>query len=121
MQARHSTCSQYSDVVPPMGIPEQALCPPTNKPSFYTTVEQMQRDMPQPAWEAVLNGEAALAQGTLPQAKVEHMGKILQRDVEDHPQEKSIRDEAKAAVKQLIADDLATLLEDSLAHDLLSS
>lgn len=76
--------------------------------------------MPQLFWEDILNQDAILASGTVPQAKAGNVTKNLCRNVEDCSEERHVGDEAKAAVKQVLPDELPTLVEESL-YDVLRS
>lgn len=109
-----SACLQRTDIVFRMDNPEAALHPQMNELSFYTAVDETQSDMPQPSWETVLSQEAALAPGTLSNAQGDGVSNNPRRDIEDRLEKRRIGDIAKAAVKQLVQDELAMLVEEFL-------
>lgn len=84
-----------------------------NEPFFYTAVKETQSDIPQPSWEAVLNQEATLSSGTVPQWHSDDVTENARRDIDDHPEEGYTGDKAKAVVKHMVTVELATLVEQS--------
>lgn len=70
--------------------------------------------MPQPSWEAVLNKDALSAPGTVPQAWDDDDTDYPRGILEDHLEERRIGKNFKVAVKQLVTDELVTLLNQSL-------
>lgn len=109
-----STRLQRTIVVPTIGNPESALRPLTNEPSFSAAVEEMQKNRSQPWWEAVFNQEAAFVPVAVPQAQGKDVGETRRMDVEECLEERRIDDEAMDSVEQLVTEELATLVEESL-------
>lgn len=72
----------------------------------------MQKTYPN-LWGAVLNEEVAAASGTVPQAPGEDVTEYMRRNVEDHLEDRRIGDEAKEAVKQLVSEEITTLVEET--------
>lgn len=120
MPLHRSTGSQGTNIVLPMDHPEAVFCPLMNEPSFNTAVGMPQSNMSKPAWEAFLSSEAASAPGTVAQTKGKDAPENPRKNIEDRPEETRIGGEVKAPVKQLVTDELATLVEELLEDILLT-
>lgn len=66
----------------------------------------------QPSWEADFKEEPAIALGTLSQAQGDEITENHRRNVEERLEQRRIGDEVKAAVKQVVTKELATLVEE---------
>lgn len=104
--------SQRTYNVPPMNNEEAALLPPMIELSFYNAIEEKQRNMLQPSWEAFGNPEAALAPDKIPQVHVVVVTENPPMDIRDHLEERHIDEEAKGAMKQLGGEEIATLVKE---------
>lgn len=90
MKSHCSARSQHANVLLALDSPEAALCSRPNGPSFYKAVEETQSDMAQLSCEAIPNGKAAIASGTVPQAQSEGATDSPHRDIEEWPEERRI-------------------------------
>lgn len=94
-----------------MDKPKAAACPPTNEPSCFTAVKEMQSNMLPRSWEAFPNQETALTRCAVPQTQG---ADDLHRDAQDYPEERRIWNESKAAMKRLVTKELGKLIDKSL-------
>lgn len=74
----------------------------------------MRHHMPQLSCKAVFNEKVAIAPGRVPQAQAEDVTKNPRRNVEDRTEERRIGTKVKATVKQLVAEELAIVIEELL-------
>lgn len=95
-----------------MDNPEAVLYTPRNEQFFYTAVEEAQRDLPQTLWEALLSKEFAISPDTVAQGQVEDVTESPEIDEGDCLEDVCIGDRAKAAVQELVAEELITLIEE---------
>lgn len=101
-----------------MNNPEAALRGMANEPCFYSTFKERQSDMSQPLWDAVLNGDVAVAQGIVPQEQVEDVTVDPRKNVEACPEERRIGEKLKVFLNQMVVKELRMLVEESL-YDIL--
>lgn len=66
-----------------MDYSEAAFRPATGGPSFYTAVEETQRDIRQSSFKAILNQEVEYVPGIVPQAQGQDVSVNRLRDVKD--------------------------------------
>lgn len=77
--------------------------------------------MHQPSWEAVNNEDMAPEPGTVPQVQGEDVTKNRSGNVEDCPEHRRISSCAKAALNQLVLEELSMLHKEPLDNIFRSS
>lgn len=114
MSLHRSVRSRHTEVVQVMDKQDAALREATKKSFICKAVEETQNEMHQSSSEGAHNQEAALVPGTVPQGQSKDVTHSQIRNLEDHPEAGGIGDKAKAAVKQLLTEELSRLGDKSL-------
>lgn len=110
----HSTQLQGADVIMSMNSPKVALHLLSNRHFSHTSAKTTQCKKPQTSLEVCFNEGLAIALATVPQVQHKDVTENLCRVVEHFPGEKCIGEQVKATVKQLVARELARLIEGQL-------